>query len=119
VFAAPRTGGGKFGIPVNADLLSTVRAKLDEIQATLYARAAERLSARTFRIDSYGELKERIDGGGFFVVNWCDDAANEATIKEETRATIRCYPHAGQAPTGPCFYSGRPATHVAVFARAY
>jgi prolyl-tRNA synthetase len=119
VFAASRLGGGKFAIPVDDALRGTVEASLAGIQQALYDRAEARLQERTFRIDSYAELKERIDGGGFFVVNWCDDAANEATIKEETRATIRCYPRDGQTPTGPCFYSGRPATHVAVFARAY
>ena len=119
VFAAPRTGGGKFAIPVDDALLGVVQESLAGIQQALYERAEARLNERTFRIDSYAELKERIDGGGFFVVNWCDDAANEAAIKEETRATIRCYHLDGQSPTGPCFYSGRPATHVAVFARAY
>ena len=119
VFAASRLGGGKFAIPVDDALRGTVEASLAGIPQALYDRAEARLQERTFRIDSYAELKERIDGGGFFVVNWCDDAANEATIKEETRATIRCYPRDGQTPTGPCFYSGRPATHVAVFARAY
>jgi prolyl-tRNA synthetase len=119
VFAAPRTGGGKISIAVDDALLDTVRARLDEIQAALYARAEARLAERTFRVATYEAFKERIDQGGFFLVNWCDDAANEARIKEETRATIRCYPLDGQAPTGPCFFSGRPATHVAVFARAY
>ena len=119
VFAAPRTGGGKFGIPVDDALCATVLAKLDEIQATLHARAAERLATRSFRVATYDEFRERIEGGGFFTVNWCDDAANEAKIKEETKATIRCYPLDAGAPDGPCFYSGRPATHVAVFARAY
>ena len=42
-------------------------------------------------------------------------------MKEETRATIRCYPFEGQdeAAGRTCVYSGRPATHMALFARAY
>ena len=119
VFAAPRTGGGKFGIPFDDAFKATVEAKLAEIQALLYQRAADRLAARTFRVATYAEFKERIEGGGFFLVNWCDDVANEATIKEETKATIRCFPLDGQSPDGPCFFSGRAATHVALFARAY
>ncbi|MBM4365730.1 MAG: proline--tRNA ligase [Deltaproteobacteria bacterium] len=119
VFAAPRTGGGKFAIPVDDQLVAVVKAKLDDIQATLYNRAAERLAARTVSVSSYDELKARIEEGLFLRVNWCDDAGNEARIKEETKATIRCYPLDGQSPDGPCFYSGRPATHVAIFARAY
>lgn len=52
---------------------------------------------------------------------WKDDAANEARIKEETRATLRCYPFAEQARAEgrKCFFSGEPATHMALFARAY
>ena len=52
---------------------------------------------------------------------WHDDATAEATIKEETRATLRAFPLEGQdeARGQKCFYSGRPATHMAIFARAY
>lgn len=58
---------------------------------------------------------------GFFLVPWGDDAANEAQIKEETRATLRCYPFAEQhrVEGKACFFSGKPATHMALFARAY
>ena len=80
VFAAPRTGGGKFSIPVDDNLLAAVQAQLDSIQSTLYDRAAERLRERTLPVSSYAELKQRVDAGGFFVVNWCDDAANEANV---------------------------------------
>lgn len=119
VFVASRLGGGKFGLPVNADFSTAVEAKLDEIQAALLARATERREANTHSVATYDEFKSRVESGGFYVVNWCDDAVNEAAIKEETRATIRCYPIGKQDITGPCFYSGRPATHVAIFARAY
>jgi prolyl-tRNA synthetase len=119
VFAASRLGGGKFAIPVSDVFAAAVAAKLEEIQAALLQRATERRDAQMKRITSYAELKSGIESGGFFVADWCDDAENEAKIKEETRATIRCYPLEGQSPSGPCFYSGRPATHVAIFARAY
>ncbi|MEN9786765.1 MAG: hypothetical protein RLZZ299_2029 [Pseudomonadota bacterium] len=121
VFAAPRFGGGgKFGIAFEA-LVDTVRAKLEAMQADLLTAAEGRREARTHRVASYEELKARIEDGGFFLVPWCDDAANEATIKEETRATLRCYPIAAQAEAAgrACFFSGRAATHMAIFARAY
>ena len=119
VFAASRLGGGKFGIPFAEGFATTVETKLAEIQATLLARATERRDANTHTVATYDEFKTRIEGGGFYLVNWCDDAENEAKIKEETKATIRCYPIGKQDITGPCFYSGRPATHVAIFAKAY
>ncbi len=120
VFAAPRTGGKKFGIAA-ATIRDGVRAALDAIQAELFQRALTRRTETLRTSVDYASFKEDVEKGGFIQVYWCDDAANEATIKEETRATIRCYPLEGQeqAVGKTCFYSGRPATHVALFARAY
>ena len=61
------------------------------------------------------------DKAGFFLVPWHDDAATEREIKDDCKATIRCFPIDGQheAAGKMCFYSGRPATHMAIFARAY
>jgi prolyl-tRNA synthetase len=120
VFAASRLGGKKESLPLEG-LAAAVRGKLDGIQAELLARATAQRDARTFRIASYDDLKAGLETGGFFLVPWHDDADAEAKIKEETRATIRCYPLDGQeeAAGKTCFYSGRPATHMAIFARAY
>ena len=103
------------------DLVDQVPAVLDQVQAELLAAAEARLAASIRRIDSYAELQASLEQGGGFLVPWCDDAENEAAIKEATKATIRCYPLAGQEEAAGklCFYSGRPATHMAVFARAY
>ena len=120
VFAANRLGGKKEPMALEG-LAGTVRAKLDAIQAEMLVRATAARDARVFRPASYAAFKEAIEGGGFFLVPWHDDAAAENTIKEETRATIRCYPIDGQeeAAGKVCFYSGKPATHMAIFARAY
>ncbi len=121
VFAAPRSGGGgKFGIAFDG-IADAVGQKLDAMQADLLATAEQRRDARTFRPTSYAEMKQQLEGGGFFLVPWADDAEAESTIKEETRATIRCYPIAAQGEVAgtTCFYSGKPATHMALFARAY
>jgi prolyl-tRNA synthetase len=120
VFAAARTGGKKVPMALEG-LGDTVRARLSAIQGELLERATASRDARLFRPETYGAMKDALDGGGFFLVPWHDDAVAEARIKEETRATIRCYPLAdqGEAAGKACFYSGRPATHMAIFARAY
>ena len=58
---------------------------------------------------------------GFFLVPWKCDAENELKVREETKATLRCYPLDCQDEVAGqnCFYSGEPATHMAIFARAY
>ncbi|MFH1464332.1 MAG: proline--tRNA ligase [Pseudomonadota bacterium] len=121
VFAARRIGGKKFPIPVEG-IGAAVREVLDTIQAEMLATARAAREARTYDCADYAEFQRLIEERpGFYRVPWCDDAAEEAAIKEETRATIRCYPLEGQeAAAGQvCFKTGRPATHVAIFARAY
>jgi len=120
VFAAPRTGGKKFGIPA-ATVTEGVGTALANIQAELYARALARREDTLRTCTSYDGFKTELERGGFIRTFWADDAANEEKIKEETKATIRCFPLDGQeeAAGQTCFYSGRPATHVALFARAY
>ena len=58
---------------------------------------------------------------GFFLVPWHDDADEEELVKKETKATIRCFPFAEQhrVEGKTCFKTGRPATHMAIFARAF
>jgi prolyl-tRNA synthetase len=98
-----------------------VTGLLEGIQQELYDRALQDRERRTRSVDSYEALKAALPDGGFFLVPWADDADNEAAIKADCRATIRCYPIEGQeaAAGATCFYSGRPATHMALFARAY
>ena len=122
VFCARRIGGPKFGLTVDDGFLDAVAAQLDGIQAELLSRAIAARDARTFRGVSYKDMVGRLDSeAGFFLVPWHDDPVAEAAIKDECRATIRCFPVDGQAEAQgqTCFYSGRPATHMAIFARAY
>ena len=50
-----------------------------------------------------------------------DDAVAEQIVKKETKATIRCFPFDEQHRSDgqKCFMTGRPATHMALFARAF
>eukprot|EP00636_Phaeomonas_parva_P017068 CAMPEP_0118870978 /NCGR_PEP_ID=MMETSP1163-20130328/13736_1 /TAXON_ID=124430 /ORGANISM="Phaeomonas parva, Strain CCMP2877" /LENGTH=590 /DNA_ID=CAMNT_0006806037 /DNA_START=18 /DNA_END=1790 /DNA_ORIENTATION=+ len=108
---------------------------LEEMQTELFEMAKARSEARTYETDSYEEMKavfDAIDASeesgipekqGFFLVPWKCDAANEKAIKEDCRATVRCYPfdaNEGFVPgSKKCFYSGEDATHMAIFSRAY
>ncbi len=120
-FAALRSGGKKFPIPVQG-IAARVAEVLEQEQQGLFERALAMQRARTQRTDSYQAFKERLEQeGGWYLVPWHDDAEEEAAIKAETRATIRCYPLQRQeeAQGKACFKTGRPATHMAIFARAY
>ena len=120
-FAARRLGGPKFAIPL-AEIADTVTTELEKTQAELLQRARDFQTERTFHCENYEDFKAQLEEkGGWTLVPWCDDAENEAQIKTDTKATIRCFPHGKQteAEGQSCFYSNRPATHMALFARAY
>ncbi|KAA8494403.1 Proline--tRNA ligase [Porphyridium purpureum] len=124
-YCASRTRKDKFSIPVDEQFERSVLEKLSSIQRDMLETAKARVAARTFRVDSYDEMKQMLSAGadnaGFYIVPWKCDADNERQIKEECKATIRCYPmdmqHEVQGKV--CFYSNEPATHMAIFARAY
>eukprot|EP00668_Euglena_longa_P029818 GGOE01037192.1.p1 GENE.GGOE01037192.1~~GGOE01037192.1.p1 ORF type:complete len:640 (+),score=132.36 GGOE01037192.1:117-2036(+) len=116
-----RNGGAKFSLPVNDDLVIAVRRVFGEMHTGLLTAAEERLKGQTYRVATYNEMRSQLDGGGFFLVPWRADDDNEQLIKEQCRATLRCYPedHQLEAVGQTCFFSGEPATHMALFARAY
>ena len=43
----------------------------------------------------------------------------EAKVKEETKATIRCIPLAGDKTPGKCMVTGKPSAQRVVFALSY
>ena len=97
---------------------------LTRIQADMLAAARERQDANSIRgVVDYDRFKQIMeDDGGFVYAGWCGDAACEASIKEETKATIRVLPdeefRSAEAPTH-CLRCGRPATSEATWAKAY
>jgi len=115
----------KWTLPNNSSLSIPILQELENIQQFLFQQAKSRLDSKTFSQVSFEEMKRRLllgdkDAQGFFLVPWKCDAINEERIKEETKATLRCYPlQLHLAKNAKCFYSGEPATHMAIFARAY
>jgi prolyl-tRNA synthetase len=100
---------------------AVLRPLLESIQSSLYDRALKFRTESTFRVRDYAEFKKLIDDpGGFIEAGWCGDAACEARVKEETKATIRLLP-LERADTGgaPCVVCGKSARDIAVFGRAY
>jgi len=95
---------------------------LEEVQQALFQRALEFREKNTYYTDSYEEFKQIIaEKRGFVRVKWAEDSAAELAIKEETKATLRVIPfdQPEGGVQGKCFYTGKPATCEAIFARAY
>jgi prolyl-tRNA synthetase len=108
---------------IDKNLAKTFHHLLADIQAHLFTKALNYVHEKTYKVDTYDDLKARLDKDdlGFFQVYWCANDQHEKQIKEDCSVTIRCYPADKQTNLEGkvCFYSGWPATHVALFARAF
>jgi len=105
-----------------ADAAELIRTLTVEIQQSLFARAKAFREENTKEIGSYSELVEFFAGdGGFAVVPWDGEPDSEAKVKAETKATIRVLPEGNEeaAQGRLCAISGKPAQHMAVFAKSY
>ena len=92
---------------------------LDEIQDGLFQQALKFQQENTHNISTYDDLKKVIKEGGFVRCGWDGTDETEAKVKEETKATIRCIPM-DEDPEGlTCVYSGKPAKHEVIYAKAY
>ncbi|KAI8008421.1 hypothetical protein LOK49_LG07G00357 [Camellia lanceoleosa] len=71
-------------------------------------------------VNSYNELKDAISQGKWARGPWSASDKDELRVKEETGATIRCFPF--EQPEGrskACLMTGNPAEEVAIFAKSY
>lgn len=120
VVLARRDRPGKEGKTVAAwdGLAVAVATTLEDIQASLLAKATAFRDANIRDVTTYDDFKTAVETG-FARVWWDGDAALERQIKEETKATLRCIPLAQSGATGKCLMTGRPTATQAIFARAY
>jgi prolyl-tRNA synthetase len=106
-----------------SELSARIPAALDEIQRDMFERALRFRLDHTRRLDDYAALVEAFsgeDGNVFVEAHWCGDAACEARVKNETRATIRNIPFDAPAEEGRCIVDGKPGIgQRVVFAKAY
>ena len=101
------------------NLATTVSEMLTTIQAALLARATAFRDANIHDPKDYDELKQVVQKGWAFSW-WCEDAACEAKVKEDTKAGTRCIPLNGQPEgTGNCIVCGKPAKRKVYFAKSY
>ena len=54
-----------------------------------------------------------------YISQWDGNADSETAVKSETKATIRCIFLDEKIKDKNCIYSGNPAKHEVIFARAY
>ena len=96
-----------------------VKNLLEEIQANIFKKAYDHREANIINVDTYEEFKEKIEDGVFIMAHWDGTPETEELIKNETKATIRCIPLAGDKTPGKCMVTGKPSACRVLLARAY
>ena len=96
-----------------------VKNLLEEIQANIFKKAYDHREANIINVDTYEEFKEKIEDGVFIMAHWDGTPETEELVKNETKATIRCIPLAGDKTPGKCMVTGKPSACRVLFARAY
>ena len=108
---------GKVFLPQDG-LIPKITLLLDDIHAEMLTRATKFRDDNTHEVDNYDDFKTAVSTG-FARVWWAGSNEDEERVKEETKATIRCIPLDQPGGTGKCFYTGKTADQIAIFARAY
>ncbi|GBF87895.1 prolyl-tRNA synthetase [Raphidocelis subcapitata] len=116
----PGKEGKQVGIPMEpSTFVPHIQGLLTEVQSALLQQATAFRDANIVDVASYEELKAAVAEGKWARGGWAGSDEQEKQIKEETQATLRCFPF--DQPQGPhkCFMTGAPAAEVALFAKSY
>lgn len=102
-------------------IVEQTRKHLDGMQTALFERAKKFRADNTVKVDTYGDLKDVFaeNNSKFVMAHWDGSAEVESTVKEETKATIRCIPYDAPDEPGKCVVSGKPSPRRVLFAKAY
>jgi prolyl-tRNA synthetase len=97
-----------------------LRAKLEEVHQAMFKKADDYQTANTRDAETYDQMKQILETQGGFVRCWFEPSReNEAKIKAETKATVRCIPLEQPGGEGKCVYSGQVTKTQVLFAQAY
>ncbi len=102
------------------ELPAKVGELLEEIQASLYAKAKKNLEDKTSVAHNFEEFASVLEEkGGFVKAMWCGNRECEDKIKEATAASSRCIPFEEEHVSDVCVCCGKPAKHMVYWAKAY
>jgi prolyl-tRNA synthetase len=117
VVLARRDTGEKETVPI-AGITEVVSDRLEEIQSNLFEQALAFRKDHTYPVNDYETFQSKVEDG-FLEAHWCGSESCEASIQEETRATLRCIPFDQERERGSCIYCQEPSEGRVVFARSY
>lgn len=116
----PGKEGKTFGISTDPETLPDyISGVLDSIQSSYFEKAKEFRDSNIVDVSSYDEFKAAIADNKWARAGWSGSPEEEKKVKEETGATLRCFPFEQPAHVPACFLTGNAASEVALFAKAY
>ena len=118
IFTARRDTGEKVASDIDGST-NKIISLLNDIQDNMFKQALDFRESNTYIASDYDDFKIKVKNGGFVKCGWNGMPESEEAIKKETKATIRCIPFDETPASLKCIYSGEPAKHEAIFAKAY
>lgn len=118
VVLARRDNSEKITVKIG-DLTEEIKKILKDIQKNLFDNAKRRMEENTVRVDNYDEFKKAIEEKKFVLGYWAGSSDDEAQLKSDTLATVRCFPFEYEGEIGKCFYTNKEGAKLALFARSY
>lgn len=101
---------------------SSVEELLEIMHKNLYDKAKKMQDNLTVEVDNFKDFKKAIENNKRCLVAWAESVQSEDEIKEQTGAKSSCLPFKFEKKSlkgVKCFYSGKPATCWAYFAKSY
>ena len=116
----PGKSGKTFDVPIQFDKFSEhIIRLLDDIQDAMLAQSQRAMEERIVDVDSMEELRTAIADGRWVRCGWAGSDDDERRVKEETSATIRCFPLDQPQEPRACIVTGQPDVEVCIFAKSY
>lgn len=109
---------GKQFVP-QAGITDVARDLLADIQRSLLDEARAFRDAHIVDVGDYAQLRAVVEAGEWARAAWAGSDADEQRVKDETGATIRCFPFDQPDRAGNCIITGESAEKAALFAKAY
>ncbi|MGB0345601.1 MAG: proline--tRNA ligase [Acholeplasmataceae bacterium] len=116
VTLATRYNRQKQQVPLH-EVVGIIPELLNTIHQQMYEKAQTYVESHTFHVNDYELFKEKIASGGYVSMSVHEDA--EAIIKADTQATARVIPFDQSKLENTCPVTGKKASQIILFARAY
>ncbi len=92
---------------------------LNDIHVNMIKQATEFREANIHDVKTYDDVRVLVEKGGWARGWWAGSDNDERRVKDETGATLRCYPLEQPGGSGLCWYTGKPADRIALFGKSY